>query len=68
MYRLMDLGISCNYTHNLCFLSLLHSIQPKHAVIDVSSKDISLAALNGAKVAVNGKPLINSVTLHHNDR
>ena len=47
---------------------LLYSIQPKHAVIDVTSKDINIAALDGAKVAVNGKPLINSITLHHNDR
>lgn len=58
-------GLHCN---NESIVILLCSILPKHAVIDITSKDVNLAALDGAKVAVNGKPLINSITLHHNDR
>lgn len=45
------------------------SIQTEHAVVsNTDNKEIKLCPVKGAKILLNGEPLIGSVILHHNDR
>ena len=46
-----------------------HSIRPLHAEIcNHDNNVLTLSPSEGAKILINGHPITNNVTLHHDDR